>query len=1308
MSNREPLEKEEEVKEKPKEEDLIEEYKQKTKNAMKRAKEELEKRLRTYLESVPSVKFQNKSKEFEIRFGTGRNISKIDYDNVIKQIMAEGFISDNKNGLQILRIYSDYKDPKTGQIKGSTTRAEIVGTDLISEYCATNSIKKIIEMTSTEPNKIKFTKKISPIDNAGKYEKPIDFVDMGFRVDYKYEEDFGIGSRISQNIIDKWADNKKKFRLINRVQFRHPEYPILVDISIVKTNKQVKSREEGKPVDVKTYTIQESQVFENPEKYEIELEIDNMRVGPGQYDQVMQYLRKVIRIIMSGIQGTSYPISVSDRNSVLEGYLRLIHGDEYKSPYDIAKNFKFYISSQNFIGPSSLTLQIDNIVEQSNSKLPNICRDYTVTDKADGDRKLLYVNEKGLIYFIDGNMNVQFTGSQTKYEFCFNSLLDGEHIKYNKMGEFINLFKAFDIYFVNSKSFMHNSFFPRPIVVDVDEAQEVQQQEEEKEKGDKKNETTRNELLQQFIEKLKPVSVLKENNVKEVWQKQTIKDHTFWFEIKSGKKQLEPPKKKNPTCNLRVECKEFFKTSKDMTIFEGCSKILSNIQDNSFEYNTDGLIFTPAYSPVGSIAAGLPGLLRKYRWDESFKWKPAEFNTIDFLVSVYKENGKDKINHIFEEGTNTCGNRTIIEYKTLILQCGVNKTDFAKENPFNDIIHERLPSPNDRLNDTNDKKQNKEDYEPRPFEPTEPFDPQAWMCNIIVKNSGEDEGNYIMTTEEGEYFEESTIVEFRYDITAEPGWNWKPIRVRHDKTQKLLQGQKEFGNAYYVANSNWYSIHNPITKRMITTGENLPEQVVRDEDIYYIGDTKDSRTAAMRNFHNLYVKKKLILGVASPDHTLIDYAVGKGGDLAKWRQAKLSMVLGVDLSRDNISGARDNACSRYLDECRKFDKVPYCLFLKGDSGLNIRTLDAFPGDKTSKERLVASAVFGKGPKDPTLLGKGVYNRYGIGEQGFNISSCQFAIHYFFENPRKLHAFIKNVAECTRIQGYFISTGYDGNAVFRLLRHKKEDEGAVFFTEDRMGKKKKICEIIKKYSQDGFQEDETSIGYRIEVFQETIQKTSVEYLVNFQYLVRIMENYGFELISDGEAKQMGLPHSSGLFEELFTAMQTELEKDPRKRSDYKEAQNMSNAEKQISFLNRYCIFRKVASVSKETMDQLARQANALYTNESENVSPELQAVFSRIENQQPATSGNVKKLKVRLVLKKKSKPLQTSPSQIKEEEPTELDLKEELELDVGEEEITLKEPEPQPEPQPEPVVEPPKLQETEPVKPKRKLKIVPKK
>ena len=108
---------------------------------------------------------------------------------------------------------------------------------------------------------------------------------------------------------------------------------------------------------------------------------------------------------------------------------------------------------RDFTGPSSFTLQLENIIEQDeDNKQPNIRNDYTVTDKADGERKLLYIASDGKIYMIDTNMNVIFTGSKTNEKTIFDSLIDGEHIKYDKNGNYIQLYAAFDVYYIHTKN----------------------------------------------------------------------------------------------------------------------------------------------------------------------------------------------------------------------------------------------------------------------------------------------------------------------------------------------------------------------------------------------------------------------------------------------------------------------------------------------------------------------------------------------------------------------------------------------------------------------------------------------------------------------------------------------------------------------------------------------------------------------------------------------------------------------------------------------------------------------------------------
>ena len=1058
-----------------------------------------------YLASNPVAVVGGKINELEISFGTntrqGRPISKIDYDNVVKQFYTAGFTTSNPEGMHMLRMQNEYYNVREKKQLMSNIRAEVIGLDMIQEYCKTNSIQKLLDMPNVvfmQNKKIKFTQKTLAEKNEKKL-FPVKFPDFNFSVAYKKEQDYSVESTVGKNIIRDWTNSKKTFRYMNRVRFAHPDLPFFLDISIIKWSKKTGN------IPIPAYTIQDASVFDNPETYEIELEVDNSKVGLGTLyntpNKLLESLRKGIRIVLSGLQGTNYPIAYSEQQRVMLEYMKLLHGPDFEMRR---------IKSNDFCGPSSVTLQIKNIMNTGDRTVPNILKNYCVTDKADGIRSLMYISDNGRIYLIDGNMNVIFTGAYTEEKTLLNSLLDGEHIKYNKRGDYVNLYAAFDIYYVRGKSVREYAF--------------------EREESDTVTHENkfRRVLLSTATGLIKPISIVK----------------------KESGKSIE-------NCGFHVKCKQFRVATSSYSIFDGCATILSDITQGIYEYNTDGLIFTPIHTGVASRSVGTAGNLQKPLWEESFKWKPSVFNTIDFLVRIKKDkNGNDEIHNIFQEGKNVVNIQSIKQYKTLILMCGFDKENHRYINPFESMISDNLP---------NVKYDNEEKYMPVPFRPTNPYDESACYCNVELKEG-------VLRTEENELFGESMIVEFRYDTNLSGAWKWVPLRVRYDKTTELRNGFKNYGNAYHVANSNWHSIHNPITEEMISTGTNIPE-VEEDDDVYYNRNSREINTDGLRDFHNLYVKKKLILGVSQRKQTLIDYAVGKGGDLPKWIRAHLGFVLGIDKSNSNIFDPMDGACARYIKSAKEHEKdFPKALFLQGNSGNNIRSGKAFG---TEKEKQIARAVFGNGPKDRQALKDAVYKQYGVAQEGFNISSCQFALHYFFENNVIFHEFLRNLTECTAMGGYFIGTCYDGKTVFKRLQNKITGEGIAIMKRDR-----KIYEITKMYEETGFPDDETSIGYMIHVFQDSINKTFPEYLVNFDYLIRMLSNYGFTLIKKEESIPMGLPNGTGLFSELFAEMEQEIAQNPRKETDYKKSMQMSADEKWISFMNRYFVFKKTHHVDAE--------------------------------------------------------------------------------------------------------------------------------
>lgn len=1032
------------------------------------------------MEELLSKYLENGSteKEFEVRFGTKQGkITKIDYDNVIKKLKSLGFKLESNVPTDNLRI----------MFEGNKVRCNISGLENITNYCKNNSLNKI------NVGSFEFISKEYPVINSQEL-KPFDNTDFNFRVSYQHEKKIS-DVTLTESILTPWKDLKKTFRYINRISYVNSKFPnIRVDLSVVKssikTNYGYKSE----------YTIKSSNIFNNSETYEIEIEVlPNQSLSNS---ETLADLKKVIKFVICGLQETNYPISKKEQLLVLYNYAKIIKQDKQNKLEKIVKMDQFddkkqgeaerYKSTNNFIGPNQITLQFNNIIEDpTKQQSDNINNNYTVTEKADGLRKLLYVDYQGKIYLITTNMKVQFTGMITSDKTLFNSILDGEHILFNKKKEFLNSFAIFDIYFINN-----NDVRTLPLYV-----------------KDEKN--CRYNIFKQYATAInKSSSNIAKNNVNV----------------------------------MRIHSKKFY-ISTTSSIFSHCNTILNNIKNGEYEYETDGLIFTPALLGVGQENNGDLIENKKKTWTHCFKWKPAEFNTVDFLVTTKKNKtlGKDEISEYFQKGQSLSNENQILQYKTLTLRCGFSPRNL---NPLQQLIDDQI---NIKINNNT--------YTPKAFYPTDPVDTEAHICNI--KLTKDLKGTLQMTTEEGDVFTDNTIVEFKYDLTKPPHWRWIPIKVRYDKTAKYLSGEKEYGNSYDVANSNWKTIHQPITHEMISTGKGIPNSV--DNDVYYNRDNKISKTVAMRNFHNKYIKHILINNVSKPDDTLIDFAVGKAGDLNKWKTSRLSFVFGIDVSKDNIENKVDGACVRYIKQSNKQKNFPNIMFAVGNSQYNFKEGNGFTTDKS---KVIYNAVIGRGSNDPSMIGKGVHKNYGKGKDGFNIASCQFALHYFFEDVNSLKGFIRNVSENTKVGGYFIGTCYDGSLIFNKLRNLQK--GDIYNVSKD---KTTILEITKQYDDTEFNNDSSCLGYAIEVLQETINVKWKEYLVNFNYLVRVMENYGFSLLSTQELKDINMPNSLGNFGELFNKMKL----DTKNHHHYGEAINMTPEEKEISFLNKYFIFKKNKNV-----------------------------------------------------------------------------------------------------------------------------------
>jgi hypothetical protein len=77
---------------------------------------------------------------------------------------------------------------------------------------------------------------------------------------------------------------------------------------------------------------------------------------------------------------------------------------------------------------------------------------------------------------------------------------------------------------------------------------------------------------------------------------------------------------------------------------------MEKIDNNTVEYETDGIIFTPTNLGVGCNSFEDKPVNYKRTWLYSLKWKPPQHNSIDFLVTTVKNDvGDDIIENSFDD-----------------------------------------------------------------------------------------------------------------------------------------------------------------------------------------------------------------------------------------------------------------------------------------------------------------------------------------------------------------------------------------------------------------------------------------------------------------------------------------------------------------------------------------------------------------------------------------------------------------------------------------------------------------------------------
>ena len=242
-------------------------------------------------------------------------------------------------------------------------------------------------------------------------------------------------------LISDFSKNYQKFqkyyRLKKRLSFNFIDFK--VDITIVKSDKG--------------YNLILSDIINKLEEYELEIEIINKEVTS---ELIMKILKEYFIIFKQLNSNGYFIVNDLESNIIKKNYFKLI------------SNY-----TNNSIGPKPVTLTKktihhmilpDDLTKTLEDSLSNKIY-YKITEKADGERYIMYIDKLGIIYLLNDNKNLILTGLKLdlnidKHKNYINSILDGEYLYYKKLNENSKSYsyKYFDIYILNN-----NKIFNTPL-----------------------------------------------------------------------------------------------------------------------------------------------------------------------------------------------------------------------------------------------------------------------------------------------------------------------------------------------------------------------------------------------------------------------------------------------------------------------------------------------------------------------------------------------------------------------------------------------------------------------------------------------------------------------------------------------------------------------------------------------------------------------------------------------------------------------------------------------------------------------------